>query len=284
MEEISFLSREETMKLSLIHLTDIHFTNQNNSILSKQELLWNALKAELRSTDQILCCISGDIAQSGQEDEYYNIAIPFFDNLQGELEKELNINMEFLIIPGNHDCNFGDTGKNATRDILIESIVNQSKINVTEHTIKSIKVQQEFEDFRELYHSQWKNCELIYDDELLQRVALKISDFSIIFNLFNSSWISTLKENPGHMVFPIEQYKQKLNQCNIGDFNITMIHHPDHWLKPENKRELKDFLESISDFILTGHEHVQTNFTKTTWENNRIQYCWQSTPMSLYIY
>lgn len=53
--------------VSFIHFTDIADTD--NAIMDKQNALWRALKSELRSSNYIACCISGDIVQSGREEE-----------------------------------------------------------------------------------------------------------------------------------------------------------------------------------------------------------------------
>ncbi|CAM3977703.1 MULTISPECIES: metallophosphoesterase [Bacillus cereus group] len=258
--------------VSVIHFTDIHLADTDNSIMDKQNALWRALKSELKSSDYIVCCVSGDIAQSGKEDEYCNFAIPFFDNLQIEIKKEFNQHLEFLLIPGNHDCDFfGDSGKNATRDVLIKAINNQDSEQLSIHTIDTIRVQENFDNFKSLYHEQWENIELIHDDPLLQRAVLKIGEKQIIFNLMNSSWISTLREQPGKMWFPVKQYRP-IMETTLGDVNVTMIHHPDHWLDPDNRRELRNLLESSSDFILSGHEHAHTNTILTDWQNKRVQY------------
>lgn len=53
--------------VSFIHFKDIADTD--NAIIDKQNALWRALKSELRSSDYIACCISGDITQSGREED-----------------------------------------------------------------------------------------------------------------------------------------------------------------------------------------------------------------------
>lgn len=257
--------------LSVIHFTDIHLANTDNSIMDKQDALWRALKSELRSSDYIVCCISGDIAQSGKEDEYCNFGISLLDNIQTEIKKEFNQHLEFLMIPGNHDCDFSDPGKNTTREVLIQGVSNQSSGSLPIHTIDTIRVQKSFDEFKLLYHEQWEKIKLIYDNPLLQRAVLEIGRKKIVFNLMNSSWISTLREQPGKMWFPVEQYRSVMESI-VGDVNITMIHHPDHWLDPNNRRELRSLLESSSDFILSGHEHMQTNTILTDWQDNRVQY------------
>ncbi|EWG09311.1 metallophosphoesterase [Cytobacillus firmus] len=256
------------MLLTLIHLTDIHLNNFNNPLLSKSHALWKALKAEVRHSSRVVCCVSGDIAQSGNEDEYFSYAIPLFDNIKNEIKKEVNLDCDFIFIPGNHDCDFSNKEINGTRELLMK---NMGHTDLNAHTIETIKVQKNFEDFQELFHSSWKYCETMFKGPLLEKVKMNVGEKEIIFNLFNSSWISTLHENPGQMYFPVTTYKETMLD-HIGDINITLVHHPDHWLEPNNRREFRELLEETSDIILTGHEHQSTLGVLTNWDSRRIQY------------
>ncbi|MEH7492706.1 metallophosphoesterase [Neobacillus niacini] len=258
------------MILTIIHLTDIHLNTQNNYLDGKTSHLWQAVKSEVRHSDRIVCCVSGDIAQSGNESEYFNHAIPLFDNIRKEIKDEVNIDCDFLFIPGNHDCDFSNKDANSTRDILLRNI-GSTPTNLSSHTIDTIRVQKNFDDFKELFHSTWSYCKLEISDQLVEKISLDLDDKKVVFNLYNSSWVSTIHEKPGQMFFPSGDYKEKMTNL-IGDINVSLVHHPDHWLQPDNRREFKDLLESTSDFILSGHEHHSTHGIATDWSNKRIQY------------
>ena len=55
---------------------------------------------------------------------------------------------------------------------------------------------------------------------------------------------------------------QGLEYDNDALFNFSIIHHPTHWLEPNNKREFDHLLENVSDFIFTGHEHQESQISK----------------------
>ncbi|MDP1442182.1 metallophosphoesterase [Priestia megaterium] len=258
------------MLLSIIHLTDIHLNNSSNPLLDKTDSLWRALKSELRSSDIVVCCISGDVAQSGNGDEYFNYAIPLFDNIRDEIKKEVNLDCDFIFIPGNHDCDFSNNEANATREILIGGIGNGNG-ELASHTVEAIRVQKNFDDFKDLFHGSWNYCKSLFKDSLVEKVSLMVGEKNIVFNLYNSSWISTLHEKPGQMIFPVAKYEEKMKKP-IGDINISLVHHPDHWLEPNNRRKFRELLEDTSDFILSGHEHQTTQGIVTDWNNKHIQY------------
>jgi hypothetical protein len=258
------------MILTLIHLTDIHLTNHSNNLYEKIPQLWQAIKSEVRHSKRIICCVSGDIAQSGSENEYFSHAIPLFDNIRKEIKDEVNIDCDFLFIPGNHDCDFSNKDTNVTRDLLLNSISN-SGTKISAHTIDTIRVQKNFDDFKDLFHSSWCHCKLELTNKLVEKVSLDIEGKVIVFNLYNSAWVSTLHEKPGQMFFPSNDYKEMMTKLT-GEINVSLVHHPDHWLQPNNRREFRELLEATSDFILSGHEHISTHTIATDWENKRIQY------------
>ena len=58
------------MRITICHLSDIHFAVDGNTILEKQEKLCNAILQDALKKEVIIFIVSGDIAQSGQAKEY----------------------------------------------------------------------------------------------------------------------------------------------------------------------------------------------------------------------
>jgi hypothetical protein len=146
------------------------------------------------------------------------------------------------------------------RDELLKSLIYNSALANNTTFIQTIKEQGSFDQFKYYFHEDWRLCKLEKSNELLEVISCNLGEKKIIFNLFNSSWMSTKKEKPGHMHFPTN-YVENIFSHDFGDINISLIHHPDHWLHPNNKREMEALLQSKSDFILSGHEHVPTSVT-----------------------
>ena len=91
------------MRLQICHLSDIHFLDKNNSLISKQESLCRAILESSFKNQKILFLISGDIAQSGMGQQY-DVDFEFFTYIKNKLTKEKNIISYFFFAPGNHDC------------------------------------------------------------------------------------------------------------------------------------------------------------------------------------
>ncbi|TQR15502.1 metallophosphoesterase family protein [Psychrobacillus vulpis] len=260
------------MILSIIHLTDLHFNLYSNPILEKTEKLCSSIISQVRGSEFVIFCISGDIANTGHSEEYDNHARGFFDNIKELVKSEAGIECDIIFIPGNHDCDFSNKGFIKTRELLISTINSNTVNNLDHHTISEIKkIQNNFEKFKEAYHDSWIKCETQYTSPLVDSISLTLNDKKITINLINSSWISQIDEKPGQMFYPVKEYSDTISDYS-GDINISLIHHPDHWLHPDNRREMRDMLENVSDFILSGHEHVTSNFLVTNWDKKQIQF------------
>ena len=57
------------MKLLVIHLSDTHLENLDNSKLSKVEKIANTIK-KYKHVDKIALVLSGDLAASGEKNDY----------------------------------------------------------------------------------------------------------------------------------------------------------------------------------------------------------------------
>jgi predicted MPP superfamily phosphohydrolase len=250
------------LKLALLLLSDIHFSQDNNPLLDKTDSLIKTIQGDMNGIDIIFLCIVGDSANTGFTDEYL-IAIDFIDQLKIALSS-LSKKVHILIVPGNHDCNFYDD--QSIRNLLIEQVRNKSG-DVTEEFVKNIlNVQKEYREY-EQYYLEGEESNHVYDHFLLKRYQYEISGKSITFNLLNTAWMSTRHEEPGNMVFPTEKIEKYIPN-NTSDLSITLVHHHLRWLNPDNARIVEGFLTKNSHILISGHEHSPTNYIKTSLDNS----------------
>ncbi|WP_316571338.1 metallophosphoesterase [Neobacillus sp. YIM B06451] len=258
--------------LAIIHLSDIHFSQKyDNSLFDKKAAFFKSFIAQARAADNVIVCVSGDTANFGNEYEYNSLAFPFFMELKAEVEKEIpKGKIDFLFIPGNHDCDFSDEDAMLVRDDLIDVLTqNPDRVSNSSY-VRNVITQDYYLEFRDLFHRDWDYCSLVETNDLIQKVKVEVDGKTVMFSLYNSSWISTRNEKPGQMLFP-SSYIKEGNKI-IGDVNISVIHHPTHWLEPNNKREIEVLLRDSSDIILSGHEHVPTVSTLSTSQRRQLHY------------
>ena len=83
------------MKFSMLHISDIHFKNENNSLLEKVEKISLAIKSELYDIETLFIVMTGDMAFSGSQVEY-EIGVEFLEGLKNSLIKEREINIYII--------------------------------------------------------------------------------------------------------------------------------------------------------------------------------------------
>lgn len=250
------------MRATICHLSDIHFGNDGNTLLQKQENLCNAILQDALKRDIIIFIVSGDIAQSGQREEY-ELAYNFFTEIQEYLGKRKEIRSLFFFVPGNHDCDFTDMQRNKDDDLRREKIINErEKISEEDldYYIEGLCLKQkEYFDFVSLF--EYDDIPDVYvkkvmESKLLLQYEIIIDKEIIKLNLLNSAWLTERKEKPGHLFFPSKVY-QKIKKD--GGIVITVYHHPSNWMHPNDRNEFNRWVMSKSDLVYVGHEHFGRN-------------------------
>src|SRR4051812_3645751 len=93
------------MKIIFIHLTDIHFSIKTD-LNSKLHFFCQACIKDIRGVSKVYFIVSGDIANSGKKEEY-DKAKAFLSTVKQLIYGEIpGIEIKFIFVPGNHDCNF----------------------------------------------------------------------------------------------------------------------------------------------------------------------------------
>lgn len=255
------------MKILIVHLSDIHLKEKDNSVLKKKEKLFEAIQNLTMGKDKLFIVISGDIAFSGKDTEY-NQAMELLDSIKNSIEGYSRKKVNCIMIPGNHDCYY-ETKNKKVRETLIKAIQQNGGKAIDEGIIdQCYEVQSKFFEFSELYQD---DNNMLHSDKLLRIFKYKLDEYNLIFNCYNTSWISQLYEQPGKMYFPIERYpKDYFN--HESNLTISILHHPFNWQNPINSREFKTHIEKTSDIVLTGHEHIASKSIKDDLEGNYTEY------------
>lgn len=254
------------MRLALLQLSDIHMRDDNNSIFKRVEKLIDAIQNELLDIENIVIIISGDIAYSGRVQEY-NQAMTLIDSIKVKVKNHTGKQVYFVLVPGNHDCDFEIESKKV-RDTLIKDINENGVADIDESIIEQCCiVQNNFVDFSDCYESG----KILYKDRLLKIIEYNFDNYIMIFYCFNTSWISQKYEQYGSLTFPLSIYPKDFfgYKSNI---SISILHHPFNWQNPNNAREIMRHLENTSDLIITGHEHIATKSLKNNLEGTVTEY------------
>jgi Calcineurin-like phosphoesterase len=263
------------MRILLLHLSDIHIKSDghNNPVLNRVDKLSAAVISSMPSTDYFFILVTGDIAFSGGKSEY-QISAEFLEKFKRPFEDQYGIEPSFVLVPGNHDCDF--TCDDSIRTTLLKSMSPSSIDSVI--VSKCASVQENFFEFRNSFCQTNNNINMDINEvnTLLTIMTFSFNNYlfpcNITFQLINSAWMSTRKEQQGKLLFPLQFLPTNHEPAIHPNAVITMFHHPYNWFEANNARDFRKAIELTSDVILTGHEHEDSHYLKTFSNGASLEY------------
>lgn len=245
------------MKVLILQLSDIHISSDTDPILGRAGSIVDAVKNLDYEIDLCVCAITGDIAFSGLDDEYVE-AWKWLDELSTLLRNRLSWSseigepkLEFVQVPGNHDCDFSNPA--AIRDIIIKNFSAKGLGEVDDDLISAcIAPQKNYFEYMKALDSDHQEESSSMEDHLLYERVFQKEDESIRFICLNTAWLSSIAEQQGRLLYP-ESLVSPAKELNAVE--VVLMHHPYNWFEAENGRALRNRVESVADIVLTGHEH-----------------------------
>lgn len=175
------------MKLLIIQLSDIHIKGKKDRVFSRAEKIVEAVRNISTKIELCIVAVTGDIAFSGTEQQYAD-SLDIFETLRVGLPTALNgARVEFLAIPGNHDCDFNSGSK--VRKSVISTVKEDNEVD--DSVIDAATIVQD--NFFKLLHLYFNN-HLEFHNRLYWRYKYQVNDYSLVFNCFNTAWVSELHE------------------------------------------------------------------------------------------
>ncbi|MBK7490848.1 MAG: metallophosphoesterase, partial [Nitrosomonas sp.] len=235
------------MTVIVLHLSDIHIKTAKDPILQRGGEIASTIFSSLSSASHVFIVVSGDIAFSGEASEY-EYTNHFFTQIKEAIQKERNCPINFILTPGNHDCDFKKN--TAARKTLVESMEKQESPEVDESIIRiCTNIQNDFFAFREALES----CSDVADDLLWRTSRFQVEGKILEFDCLNISWVSKLNEESGRLYFPIKSYPEK--KLDHADVRFVVLHHPLNWFNQSIYRPFRSFVRKVANIVISGHEH-----------------------------
>ena len=183
------------MKIGLLHLSDIHISKNETTINYLIPKIQSTCHFELNEIIKLYIIVTGDIANTGNSAEY-DIARLFFEELQKNIKENNSFinSIKFIIAPGNHDCLF--EASNPVRDALLLTI--KADDVAPEIATACLEVQDNFWNFYSRICGDIPSLKISY--QIKDKLSL---DTSIIFNCYNTSWMSTKNEADCNKIMPV---------------------------------------------------------------------------------
>ena len=233
------------MTIILLHLSDIHIRDSHDPILKKASAIAKCGYSTSATASHLYIVVSGDIANSGEAAQYA-LASQFLNDIKADLVRETHLPVSFVVVPGNHDCDFSkDSG---TRNAVLQTLDTGNPAD--DSMIETCTaIQHEFFNFRSSLEASAPGT----GDNLWRAYSFDIEGRKVNFECLNVSWVSRIKEKPGTLHFPFERYAESRDA--EATLNIVVMHHPFNWYSQGMYRPFRRFLRQRADILLTGHEH-----------------------------
>lgn len=237
------------MAVVVAQVSDLHIKDASSKGALRIQALAGPLGSMRSESEFLLILLTGDIAFSGQENQYV-IATQELGQLKRRLIDEWNYaDVRIVACPGNHDLNFA-AQKSTIRSALLG--VLDSSADAAEVVEDLAEVQSEFAAFSDGLDFQLQ--------KLTPLVSVAHAEMGgVRFNLIcaNTSWSSKIQEQPGSIRMPSSLLP---HVSQSGDITFALLHHPLNWYEPQDGKALSDWLDSNADIAFWGHEHREDSF------------------------
>lgn len=241
------------MKILIVHLSDSHLKYVEDELFLKIQAMANSIKTSLTDISHIFVIFSGDVTYSGEKNQY-TTATTFLSKLEDYIKYSYpKVAFEYIVAPGNHDCNFSPDTHGDTRELLIKNIISDREL-LKKQGILSDCLKPELNYF-EWSASIQKMKLLNFEDHFVQ-----IHDYNldgckpIRFISYNTSWMSIPNKSQDDILFPINILSKSKNDYKA-DIVFSVFHHPYEWFKTDISKSFRQHVENNSNVIFTGHEH-----------------------------
>jgi predicted MPP superfamily phosphohydrolase len=187
------------VRVVFVQLSDIHFRSASNPISARVTSLLAAIRSIAPKPDFCFVLVTGDVAWSGQNDEYKN-AQRFFSDLRADLSVHFGgSNLHFEFIPGNHDC-FLPVADEELRAVIVRGIQTtlHTKSPDSGMTSNLISSQNNFFELAEKQGCSFAN----WKEKLFSSTAIQAGDRRIRIHSFNTAFLSQRKEIVGSLALP----------------------------------------------------------------------------------
>lgn len=221
------------MNVLMVHIGDLHLKKNVHIEDDKISKISDALNEYVGKVSNVIIICTGDIANSGSEEEY-KIAKCFFYKLIHSLNKRFGVYIEVCCVPGNHDIQIDSRESFRQTQITDSNLVKQflKEHNYFQFTSDLYRVHQEPYD--------------IYSKNLQ----------SIRINMINTAPFSNIEHVDKELHYVSEKSLSNFNY-DKNKLNITMMHHSIEWFHESIKNQLDFKIRDNTDILFLGHEHDQ---------------------------
>lgn len=255
------------MDLIITQLTDIHFKEENDLdiLLKRTNSIVGAISETIINPSEtlLLICVTGDVAYSGNTEEYAMAELFFEDIYDKIISRHNGLYVHFMFVPGNHDCDFGLPANKVRLSILDSNTIDMND----ETTIKTCtSIQKNFFGFVNKFVDKKLASPIREESIFTQNIIVnkELGNYRIKVHCLNTAWCSVKKETK-NMLFSVPE---QIDEKEEDDIVITLMHHGENWFDWEGLERWSAYHREYSDIILVGHEHYKEFVHRTNYDSS----------------
>lgn len=221
------------MNVLMVHIGDLHLKKNVHIEDDKINKISDALNEYVGKVSNVIIICTGDIANTGSEEEY-KTAKYFFNKLIYSLKERFGVYIQVYCVPGNHD-------------IQIESCESFRQTQITDLNLEKefLKENNYFKFTSGLYRRHQEPYD-IYSKNLR----------SVRINMINTAPFSNIEHVDKELHYVSEKSLSSFNY-DKNKLNLTMMHHSIEWFHENIKNQLDFKIRDNTDVLFLGHEHDQ---------------------------
>jgi len=248
------------MKILILQFSDLHIEKAGDL----PNAIYNSIKKSISNEsigqcDKLIVLFTGDIAQSGQPEQYTEARRLI--NCIITASKELNLTngyINFFSVPGNHDVDQSqviEDGFTYTKQSEMYGIFKKEYEKILSNGISRL---QSFFEFS-------KKTSLSTVEPVYKKCTVNVNEVIIDIHLLNTTIHSLDKKgriNKGEHYVP-EHIIQHINQKTKAEYSFLLMHHEPSWFFEMIKQELEQTINSKHMIVFSGHNHhTESGYTK----------------------
>ena len=254
------------MSIGFVHLSDIHFGQENGGKIwihndVKDRLIDDVklVAKKLESGRAAGIIVTGDIAYQGHASEY-TAAGAWLDKVADAAGCDM---YDIQVVPGNHDIDRDEITE--LTKMMLEKIVSEGEPALDSFLKSDADRDLLFRRFSAyLPFAEGYRCPLDTNAELAEeRVAELAPGRAIRFIRLNSALACSKKDEKGKLLLGA---RQRVLKQRPGEELVVLSHHPVHWFQDSEDAFL--FIRNRARVFMSGHEHNPSVKTETIEEGS----------------
>jgi predicted MPP superfamily phosphohydrolase len=239
-------------QLQILHVSDLHAHPRNKDDMTlRLAALFDDLQEERVKPDLIV--FSGDLANSGEPDEY---ALAFEEFLT-PLMNRLQLGPESVIlVPGNHDVFRGSINAyhedGLRADLTTSRAAENAFFNDPDALLRLGHYRKFVSDFYGLEKGHFYT-----EKRSLRGIEIGIG-------ALNSAWRCSDDTDKGRLFLTEKQIVHATAQLRGCDLSIGILHHPTTWLHESESETVIPDLHNEFNVLLSGHIHIPVSESTTS--------------------